>query len=132
MRTMIRASALVLVALIFVACGDKDPAPATAEQLEAARAETQEALDAVDDLEGRFEELRTDLQASKKDSDDIAKELKDTIDALRADLKTIRNSSSSAADSAAAAAAEVAEVVRRLTVLEDRFDYHLRRYHGGG
>jgi hypothetical protein len=37
-----------------------------------------------------------------------------------------------AAAAAEAAAGDIATMARRITVLEERYDFHLKRYHGGG
>lgn len=133
MRTMFRAAAaLVLVALAAVACGEDKPAVATEAELEAARQETQEALEAIDSLEGRIAGLESEIERKDRSTDDLVTGLSETLDQLKASLKRIKASASQASSAAQAAAGEISSAVRRLTVLEDRYDYHLKRYHGGG
>lgn len=135
MRTMERAVALVVVALIFGACGGGEPAA----DLEAARADAREALDAVGELTTRLDALEDELADSSGSVERVRAELDDAVASLKESLKAAKaktaGASSEAADALAqaqAAAAEVAALARRLAVLEDRYDYHLKRYHGGG
>jgi chromosome segregation ATPase len=133
MRSMFRAAAaLVLVALVAASCGEDKPAVATQAELEAAQAETQEALDAIGSLEGRIADLESTMERKDRAADDLVSGLSDTLDQLKASLKRIKAAAAQASSSAQLAAGEISAAVRRLTVLEDRYDYHLKRYHGGG
>lgn len=135
MRTMERAVALVVVALFFGACGGGEPAA----DLEAARADANAALDAVDELTTRVDALEGELADSSRSVEKVRADLDDAVASLKESLRAAKakasGASSKAADALAqaqAAAAEVAALARRLAVLEDRYDYHLKRYHGGG
>ena len=136
-RYMYRAFALVLVAaLAFVACGDEESGP-TQEDLDAARAAASEAAEAVDRLETRVESLEDDLASADDAAADVAarlrkatKSLRASLGDLRASLGDIRATASDAVSSAEAAAGQVGAVARDLSVLEDRFNFHLSK-HGG-
>lgn len=137
MRTMVRA--LCLVALLFVACGDDTPAPASSEEVEAARAETAEIAELAEQLEQRVAELQAEIDHASTREEDLGTELEravekltGSIDKLKSSLGRTRDSTSEAAAAAASAAAQIGEAVRRLTIIENRYDFHLRRYHGGG
>jgi len=137
-RYMYRAVALILVAAFaFGACGD-EPSGASQEELDEARAEAAAATEAVDRLEARIETLEDDVAAAADASEGFTmklrtatKGLRDSLGNLRASLADVRSGVAGAADDAAAAAGQVGAVARDLSVLEDRFNFHLRD-HGGG
>ncbi len=79
----------------------------------------------VDRLEGRYERLGRRLAEARTD-------LRSAIERLKATLAEARQTSRSAGSQAQDAIAEVENAARQLSVLEDRFEYHLQRDHGGG
>ena len=130
---MIRA-ALFVSLLAFAACADEPPPPST-EALEAAAEGTQ----AVEDLQDRVEELEADLAAALRTGDEakdrarsVADRMERSLERLRGSLSEARSEAAGSADSAAAAIARADSIASQLQVLEERYEYHLRRYHGGG
>lgn len=136
-RYMYRALALVLfTAMAFAACGDEASGP-TQRDLDEARAAAAEATEAVERLEARVESLEDDLATAEEASSGLGKRLRAATKSLRASLGDIRaslgdvrSSASEAVADADAALGQVGVVARDLTVLEDRFNFHLRS-HGG-
>lgn len=118
-------------------------APACGRASDDARAVADEALARIDGLEARIGELEAELEKARgrlKDARDIREQISRDVAALgrrldrslaglRAAVSDVR---STASEGAAAAVAEAQGVARELGVLEQRYDYHLRRYHGGG
>lgn len=138
-RSMVRACALLAVALSFISCGDGGSTAASAESVERAQAEAEAAATLAEDLRQQVDDLTAQIEAAETDTGDLgdrldrsAAKLTKALDRLRERLGSNKDSIDSAAAQASAAAAEVAAAIRRLSVLEDRFDYHLKRYHGGG
>jgi hypothetical protein len=140
-RYMYRALAPILgvaLAAVFAlgACGDERSGPTQAD-LDEARAEAAAATDAVDRLEGRLESLENELDRSAEAADAFGKKLREATKSLRVSLGDIRGSlgeirslATGAASDAESAAGQIGAVVRDLSVLEDRFNFHLRS-HGG-
>ncbi len=129
------AVAVVLFALTLGACGDDDQAAAPASQ-EDALAIAEEATEAVADLEQRADELAHDLDRMGAARRNLAEkfnrihaDLRDSIADLRGSLSDVTSDASSARESARQALAEIDSAMKRLAVLESRFDYHLRREH---
>lgn len=143
-RSMMRAIALLLVASTLGACGDDgdigDPAAAaSADQVRAAEEEASAAAAAVARLETRIEALEEQLDAAadagskaEKRLDHLAGRLKRSVEDLRASMREVRGVADGAAAEVSAALSKVSEVARKLTVLEDRFNFHLKKEHGGG
>jgi hypothetical protein len=139
------ALALVLVALVSMACGraetgDSEDLRADADR---ARAEANEALEAVDlmraDLEALEDELADGVARLRRERDRTASKLERVGERLWAALSHIRDSmagirqgSAGAASEAASALDEARSAAKAIAILESRFDYHLRRDHGGG
>lgn len=119
---------------------------------DAQEAAGEDALGEIAALEARVAELEDALAASRHEDDVLkqrmrkgAKKLGGTMGELRVSLGDLRASLGeveAASDSAAAKAgslaseidaamAAVESVATELDVLTNRFDYHLRRYHGG-
>ena len=99
-------------------------------------AETTQAIAAVED---RVSDLEADLLAAEdgrsKLADRIAglaEKLDRSLDRLKEALAGARSGSEEAAKEAASALAAANAVASDLSVLEQRYEYHLRRYHGGG
>jgi chromosome segregation ATPase len=137
-RTMVRATALILVALVLAACADEG---SDAGDDGTAGRDARRALQAAERLETRVADLESDVEETLRRGD--LKELKENLGSLRqklrgaladlraalGDVKGRIGSASSAADSAMARAEKIA---RDLAVLQDRFNFHLKRDHGGG
>jgi hypothetical protein len=133
---------LGLVALVVLLAGTS----CGQAELADARRDASGALEQVQELEGRVAELESALRASDAQLDGLVsskaefdEELKRLgrrmgrgIERLRAAVKDARQQVSSAGENAVAAVARAAELARDLAVLENRYDYHLRHYHGGG
>ncbi|MFP5298947.1 MAG: hypothetical protein ACLGHL_08180 [Actinomycetota bacterium] len=135
---MVRAIALLAVALALVSCGDRG-SDASAEDLAEARRQAQEALDLVAELRGDLDDLSAEVLDARSDGERLdsrferaTSRLEEALATIKESVKTAKGTADDASSSASAAAAQIAEAVRRLSVLEDRFDYHLKRYHGGG
>ena len=118
--------ALVLFVALFGACApDEEPAADP----------TAQALAAVED---RLGELESEVATAESADDDAARDLdrlgerlSRALDRLKGSIGKIRTGSNAGADQAASALAAVHAVQRGLDVLEERYEYHLRRYHGG-
>jgi hypothetical protein len=136
MATMRRAAALVLAAGAFAGCARAQAHdPAEKERLDDARSTPAEAMDAVDDLEARVEELEGDLAAADRVServDRVSERLWASLAKLRKSLDEARGAAGDAAANADAALGSAQQAARDLALLGNRYDYHLRRYHGGG
>ena len=137
-RYMYRGLALALVvAFALTACGDETSGPTQAD-LDEPRAAADEAAQAVDRLEaarrdarrgsGRFLRRRGCLRQEAEGGDQGAPGLARQSEGI--DRRGPIQRTASAAADAEAAAAQVGAVVRDLSVLEDRFNFHLRE-HGG-
>jgi hypothetical protein len=90
--------------------------------LEAAVAEARHSLSAA----------RTRARATAAEMRSLERRLRESLDGIRTNLETARSTVASASEDAAAALDHAAQSVRDLSVLEKRFEYHLRIYHGGG
>ena len=140
-RYMYRALAPILVmalvaAFALGACGDEGSGP-TQEDLDEARAEATAATEAVEELEARLETLENELDDSTEATDRLTKQLRtateklrSSVGDLRGSLSEIRSIASGAAGDADSAVAQIGAVANDLSVLEDRFNFHLRS-HGG-
>jgi chromosome segregation ATPase len=143
MRTWLAPVALLLA----VACGGpddlaasaRDEIQAAAEAAAEAKEEARAASDRAEELEMRLDDLSSKLdRASKARAKMIERlaALRDrlwaSINSVRAGLGDSRSTSTAAAADAAEALSRATRVVRDLAVLEGRYDFHLRRYHGGG
>ena len=116
------------------------------ESVEDARAAADSALEQVDQLTARVESLATDLgvataaldEAEKSDRslaaqlDKAAARLDKALVRLRKRADAAGAAAESAAASSSSALAKAEAAARGLNVLQERYDYHLRRYHGGG
>ena len=138
-RPMQRATAIFVLAATaafgFVACGSSEP-PSNDEASRDALALAEEATDAIDDLESRTDDLAEELDkvdSARRDLatklDRIHGDLRDSVANLRASLSDIAADADSARDSAQSALGEIEAALERLAVLENRFDYHLRKDH---
>ena len=131
-QPMVRACLLLFVALFLTACAADEP-PVTEEGPD----ETTSA--ALADLEERIEELEGDLaeadEARERGRDElkaVRTRFRDSLKELRGSLAEVRATSSDASSEVSSALAEARAVAADLEVLEERYNYHLRRYHGGG
>lgn len=133
MRWMSRAAVALFLALFLGAC-------AAGETRQEPSAEMTEALttleDRITDLEA---EIRSDLEAQEDDGaklgdrlDRLTARLERSLERLRDALGDAKDGSAEAQEAAASALSTARSVASDLSVLEERYDYHLRRYHGGG
>ena len=99
-----------------------DEARATATALSSRLDRLQEEIGR---LELRYERFGRRLAAARAD-------LRAALERLRSSLADARQTSRSAGSQAQDAIARVENAARQLSVLEDRFEYHLQRDHGGG
>lgn len=129
MPVMTRAPVVLFLALVLGACvGDAlppEPSPDT--------------LDTISALDDRVAGLESDLLAAEQDRSKIdervaalADKLDRALERLKETIETTRSGSAEARDSATSALANAQAIASELSVLEERYDYHLRRYHGGG
>jgi chromosome segregation ATPase len=132
--------ALLAGALLAAGCGRPDG------DVVAAQRAAQEAGERASDLEAEVSSLGRSLASARADIDAAATERAELGDRLARALKRLRGSlarvrnavneaqdaSHAASSSASAAVAEADGVAHDLAVLKNRYDYHLRRYHGGG
>lgn len=134
---MKRATALlVVVAALLAACGDEGDTSAARDELAGVVATADEAAEGVATLTTRVDDLTSeldDLRSAGEDASErlkaLRKKLNDALADLRASLKEATRAGDGAAASAASAAARAAELARELTVLEDRFNFHLKSDH---
>lgn len=122
-----RALVAAAAAAVLVSCGSDGTGAGTA------------AADDVARLERRVGDLTAELRELKAGSDRAARQaaartdrLWEAVARLRRGLAGMAQDLEGATTASDAAAAEVAAAVRELSVLTERYDYHLRRYHGGG
>ena len=132
-RAVVVAVLAAFAAVSFVACGDERSTDSSSS--EEARTVAVEATEAVADLESRIDDLVADLdrveaarQSFADKFDRIHKDLRDSIANLRASLSDATSDASSARDAANRALAELDSAMERLSVLENRFDYHVRNH----
>ena len=129
-----RAIAIVAALAVLTACGSDAGSARIDPADEAARAQAAEALDRVASLTDRVErlgsEIRVQERAQRRMVDGIKTRLGALAERLREALATVRAAAESAGADASAAAAQIGGVARNLSVLKERFDYHLRN--GGG
>jgi chromosome segregation ATPase len=143
MRTWLAPVALLLA----VACGGpddlaasaRDEIQAAAEAAAEAKEEARAASDRAEELEMRLDDLSSKLDRASKARAKMIERLAVLRDRLWASINSVRAGLGDSRSTSAAAAADAAEalsratrVARDLAVLEGRYDYHLRRYHGGG
>lgn len=128
------AAALVLVALALASCGGAEPlGDAAQEQIDDAGSQATEALAAVDSLTERLSVLEDELAGVTLERKRLSEQLDEMASTLALQLKRLEKKLAAAKGSAAAAAASAdsalaaaQEAARNLTVLERRFDYHLK------
>lgn len=133
MRWMSRAAVALFLALFMGAC-------AAAETPGEPSAETTEALASLEDRIAQLEaDLEEELESGGADRaklegklDDLAGKLERSLDRLRDALDGLRGGSAEIREAADSALATARSVASDLSVLEERYEYHLRRYHGGG
>ena len=134
---MKRAIAVSFALLALAGCG-RD-APETGSKDTEAIEVAEEAMSAIADLEAESDELASaldDLKADRKGLSkrlaNVAGRLRSSIGDLRAALADAEGEATSASGSAGAAVDKAESALRELSILENRFDYHLRNGHGGG
>lgn len=128
------AAALALVALALASCGGAETlGDAAQEQIDEAGSQATEALATVDSLTERVSVLEDELagvtlerKRLSKRLDEMASALALQVERLEKKLAAANGSASAAAASAESALAAAREAARNLTVLEQRFDYHLK------
>lgn len=136
-RSMKRALATLLVVFALTSCGESGSTDALLKD-EEARKLASDSMRAVDLLEERAAELEAEIETLRSEKDDAAERL-DTISGrlwsslskLRESLNEAKEGNAAALSEASSAAGQAASAARSLTILENRFEYHLRQ-HGGG
>jgi hypothetical protein len=135
------ALALVFVALVAAGCGraENGDSQKLREEADRARAAAAEALDAVDSMRVELDALEDRIARRGEERARVAGKLRKTrehlwraVSGLRETISGLRDESSGAASEAASALAEAQSAAKTVAVLESRFEYHLRRDHGGG
>ncbi len=137
-RAMQRAALVLMVAFLaaasFVACGSSDDS--TADEGADAQALAEEATELIHDLEVRTDDLAAELDRMDAERrrladkfDRVHKDLRDAISNVRSSLSDATADAASARDTAQSALNELDAARKRLSVLENRFDYHLRNDH---
>jgi hypothetical protein len=129
-----RAIGIVAALAVLTACGSDAGSAGTDPADAVARAQAAEALDRVASLTDRVERLGSELQgqerARRRMIDGIKTRIGVLAERLREALDAVRAAAESAGADADAAAAQIGGIARNLSVLSERFDYHLRN--GGG
>jgi chromosome segregation ATPase len=139
-KPMRRGAAAVAILAVLGACGDAEALdPAVERRIEQALERAEDAEKSVAGLERRIENLSARLTAAEDARDELAavldaktSRLRRAIRDARAAIDGARGSADSAAHEASSALAEARKAARDLSVLGQRYDYHLKRYHGGG
>ena len=126
-----RGAALLVLAIALAACGSGEPLDnAAQDRIDAAEAQAADALEAVDSLTERLTEMEDELGDAALDRKQLDKQLdklSKSLDAEIAALKEqLKDAKASNAEAAAAALAAAQQAARNLSVLERRFDYHLK------
>lgn len=129
-------AALCVALLALGACGSEDP-PSTAdeqarEQAAAAEAAVETLQETTSELVERLEDLEADGARYETRLAAITERLWKSLGNVRSSLGDARDDSGSALSQVSSALAEARAAARELTILENRFDYHLRSDHGGG
>lgn len=129
MPGMVRVALVLFVALLSACAAGETPA---AEEDTA-------ATEALASLEQRIDDLETDLVSTVEGDDRVLRRLgalgdrlDRALERLKSSLADSRAMGADAADQAAAALGAAQAAATDLQVLEERYEYHLRRYHGGG
>lgn len=104
-------------------------ATARAAAAEAAVAELSTELDRLEDRLGAATEDNGRFAARMER---VREALWSSLQSLRGELAQARAGSKEALAGVGAAASEAQAAARQLSILEDRFEYHLRADHGGG
>lgn len=128
------AAATVLAVVGLAACGGGD----ADGELEAAQQQSTEALEDIERLQGRLDELEAELEGLGADNDELAARLGDvngrvkkSVGKLDTALTELEGSTTTAQSNADDALGVAAEAARDISILTNRLDYHLRN-HGGG
>ena len=133
MPVMGRALLLFVALVIALPACARTEAPAPDDDAAAATAEALADLDErVATLEADLASLETARERAGNRLRKLSGRLKGALDRLRDSLAEVRATAGTSGDNAAAALATANSAARDLEVLEERYDYHLRRYHGGG
>lgn len=127
---MARMLVLVFVALFVSACA-ADEEPVVEGPDEATTAALAALEDRIDELEDELSQADSARERAQDDLKAFRKRFRSTLKDLRASLADVRSESATPAE-VAAALSEARAVAADLEVLEERYNYHLRRYHGGG
>ncbi|HVF52894.1 MAG TPA: hypothetical protein VNC78_04720 [Actinomycetota bacterium] len=113
----------LIVALALASCGPPGADPAAAD----------------DALRLKVDRLEADLIALSRSSTEnegrlrvIERKLSDATDRLEQAMRRLESALAGAEADAAGALERAESAARSLAVLTDRYDYHLRRYHGDG
>ena len=137
-RSMKRALATLLVVLALGSCGEGGSTSGDLLKDEEARKLASDSMRAVDlleeragELEAELDELRSDKEQTAERLDAITQRLWSSLAHLREALSEAKEGNAEAVSEASAAAGQAASAARALTILENRFEYHLRQ-HGGG
>ena len=90
-------------------------------------------------LEARLERLAGTGAALREQRSELLDKIRKAVGRLWDELESVRGEADAAAGDAGAAAssasdaaARAARLANELSLLTERYDYHLRRYHGGG
>jgi hypothetical protein len=138
-RAFAVAVLLLLLGAAIVWMGTIPREPVSDPELRSLRAEAAQASAAVARLESRVADMRSDLKTLDASNErmrsrlgKVSTGLWGSLDRLRASLREARGTAAGANQEAMAALERAENAARNLSVLEDRFEYHLRSDHGGG
>ena len=143
-RSMQRATGALLLILaaaaLFLSVWSRESSEAATEvaaEQAALLADARAEIDALEERAGLLEADLAEATAASR-SDDLALRMEEvtarlwaSVKKLRAALSESRSTGKAAASDAASAAANAGAALRELTILENRFEYHLRQEGSG-
>lgn len=132
-REMSRAALALSLVVVASACapGTTEESSDTTEALGAVQDRIEELEDTIADLRAELDEADAARDRATDDLTTLRKRFRKSLGNLRESLGDVRSNSASS-DEVATALAAARAAAADLRVLKERYDYHLRRYHGGG
>jgi chromosome segregation ATPase len=134
MQSMKRPIVVAAACVLLVACGDSsgDSSPGPSEGAsDAALDEIASVSDRVEEFEGELARLRSGDARLARRLRELGAELRASIGDIKESVRAARSNAAGTAADIDSALARLSGIERDLSVLTERYDYHLKRYHGG-